>query len=88
MTDKSKEKISKLKKQREVINARIQRMEALETSRERKRDTRRKILVGAYYLDKAKEDGSMDKINKIMNDYLTRKSDRILFDLTIEDEVG
>ncbi len=79
--DKSKEKISKLKKQREVINARIQRMEALETSHERKRDTRRKILVGAYYLDQAKEKGTMDKIHKIMTDYLTRKGDRVLFDL-------
>jgi large subunit ribosomal protein L7/L12 len=79
-------KIEKLKKQREVINARIQKMEALETSRERKKDTRRKILVGAYYLDKAKEDDAMHEINIIMGSYLTRKSDRILFDLSDKSE--
>jgi len=79
-------KIDKLKKQRGVINARIQKMEALETSRQRKRDTRRKILVGAYHLDKAKADNAMHEINKIMSSYLTRKSDRVLFDLSNKSE--
>jgi uncharacterized coiled-coil DUF342 family protein len=82
MSDKSNEKISKLKQQRDVLNARIQKYEALAKSRERKRDTRRKILVGAYYLDKAKDDGTMATINQLMNDYLTRESDRTLFDLS------
>ena len=83
----SKKKISsldKLKKQRGVINARIQKAEALEKSRERKKNTRQKILVGAYYLDKAKENNSMDEIYKLMNDYLTRESDRALFELDNE----
>lgn len=74
------DKIAKLKKQRDILNARIQKAEALEKSRERKRDTRRKILVGAYYLDQARKNGTLDELGKIMDDYLTRDSDRKLFD--------
>lgn len=43
-------KVEKLKKQRSVLNARIQKMEATQKQQGRKQDTRRKILVGAYYL--------------------------------------
>lgn len=76
------DKIEKLKKQRDALNARIQKVEAMEKSRGRKKETRRKILVGAYYLDKAKENGTMTEIHKIMASYLTRKSDRALFDFS------
>jgi len=79
-TADKEDKIARLKKQRDILNARIQKAEALEKSRERKRDTRRKILVGAYYLDQARKDGTLDELNKIMDDYLTRDSDRKLFD--------
>ena len=81
MAKKTDEKIAKLKKQQEVINARIQKMEAMEKHRERKRDTRRKILVGSYYLDKARKGNSIKEIKRIMDKYLKRKSDRVLFDL-------
>ena len=76
-------KVDKLREQRGKLNARIQKLEAGEKSRERKRETRRKILVGAYYLDKAKEDGKLDAVDKLMDGYLNRKSDRVLFDLPI-----
>ena len=82
MTTNKISKLEKLKKQRDTLNARIQKTEAMEKSRGRKKDTRRKILVGAYYLDKAKEDNTIPEINKIMESYLTRKSDRSLFDLS------
>ena len=81
MAKKNDEKIVKLKKQQEVITARIQKMEAMEKHRERKRDTRRKILVGSYYLDKARKGNSIKEIKRIMDKYLKRKSDRVLFDL-------
>jgi hypothetical protein len=31
-------------------------------ARERKRDTRRKILIGAYFMDKATEEGALDTL--------------------------
>ena len=47
----------------------------------RKKDTRRKILIGSYYLEKAIKNNEMEKIKTLMADYLTRNSDRNLFDL-------
>lgn len=85
MDSKSK-RLESLKKKQEQLKAQIQALEAAEKSREKKRDTRRKILIGAYYLDKAKENDSLDEISKLMDDYLTRSSDRTLFDLAPLDE--
>jgi len=70
-----------LKKKQQQIETRIQTLEAAEKTRERKRETRRKILVGAYYLDQAKEGGKWDDIVKHMDGYLKRNTDRVLFDL-------
>ena len=50
--------------------------------KERKEDTRRKILVGSYYLDKAKKDGSFDELVKHMDKFLVRDSERKLFGLS------
>ena len=80
-TEKSLSKLEKMKKQKDVLAARIQKLEASEKSRERKRDTRRKILVGSFYLDKAKKENTMDNINAVMDDFLIRESDRVLFDI-------
>lgn len=80
MNAKSK-KLDGLKKKQEQLKAQIQNLEAAEKSREKKRDTRRKILVGAYYLDKAITDDRFDEITRLMGSYLTRQSDRELFDL-------
>ena len=79
--DKKSKKLESLKKKQDQLKAQIQALEAAEKTREKKRDTRRKILIGAYYLDKAKSENSFDEIVKLMDDYLTRNSDRILFDL-------
>lgn len=76
---KIKNKVELLKQKREMLNARIQKMESLEKNRERKRDTRRKILLGSYYLDKAVKEGKMDDVKLIMDFYLKRDSDRELF---------
>lgn len=80
MTQSSK-KLEALKKKQAQIKARIQALEAAEKNRERKRDTRRKILIGAYYLDQARANHEFDNMVKIMDQYLTRESDRVLFDL-------
>lgn len=44
---------------------------------EKKADTRRKILVGAYFLEKT----NPDDIKRYMSSYLTRPADRALFEL-------
>ena len=80
----TKKKLNKLKEQREQLNARIQKLEAAEKSREKKRDTRRKILVGAYYLDKAKSEDRFEEVRQAMDEFLTRESDRVLFDLATD----
>jgi hypothetical protein len=80
--EKRKNQLDKLKEQRDVLNNRIQAAEARQRVSERKQDTRRKILVGAYYWDEAQRNPEQQtQLLKIMADYLTRDSDRRLFGL-------
>lgn len=79
---KNKTRLDRLKEQKARLEARIQLVESKEKTKEHKQDTRRKVLIGSYYLDKAKKDNSMDEIVKIMDKYLTRDNDRLLFDLS------
>ncbi len=79
--NKTPASLEKLKTQQAKLQARIQLMEARHKTSERKKDTRRKILLGSYYLDQAKAKNQMDEVKKIMASYLTRNSDRQLFDL-------
>lgn len=74
-------KLEKLKYQRDKIAEKIQAMEQREKAHERKKDARRKILVGAYYLDKARAENKMPELIKELDTYLHRNSDRKLFDL-------
>lgn len=73
--------LDSLKKKRDIINARIRLVQNREQSKERKDNTRRKILIGSYYLDLANKNNSFNDIVKLMDSYLTRDSDRMLFDL-------
>lgn len=79
--DKKSKKLESLKKKQGQLKAQIQALEAAEKTREKKRDTRRKILIGAYYLDQAIKENRFDEIVKLMDGYLNRNSDRVLFDL-------
>jgi len=74
-------KLEALKKKQAQIAEQIKDIEAREKEEERKRDTRRKILVGSFYLDKAKENGTLEQLKNELDNYLTRKDDRELFDL-------
>lgn len=73
--------LDKLKEQRAKIDARIQAAHARAKTSERKKETQRKILVGAYYLDEARKNNKLDDLNQKMLSYLKRESDRLLFDL-------
>lgn len=75
----------KLKEQRAKLEARIQAAEARAKQDERKKDTRRKILVGSYYLERVVQNNQMDELIKKLDGFLTRNSDRKLFDLPEKD---
>ena len=74
-------KLDTLKKKQDQLKAQIQALQAVDKTRERKRETRRKILVGAYYLDKARQEDAFNQLVSIMDNYLKRESDRRLFEL-------
>ena len=82
MTEKKQNQLDRLKEQRNALNAKIQSAEARSRVSERKQDTRRKILIGAYYLEQAQRDSHQwAELQQIMTRYLTRDSDRRLFEL-------
>jgi large subunit ribosomal protein L7/L12 len=74
------ERLTRLKVRQQHIDA---RKRAIVTQRERKMDTRRKMLVGALIMQKAKE-GLMDAqlLRSWLDQALTRADERALFDLT------
>ena len=79
----SNQTLEKLKIQKEKLNARIQKQEAQLKTSERKRKTRRKILIGSYFLDHALKEDAFDDIKSKMDTFLKRNSDRLLFDLPL-----
>ncbi len=83
MSKQSKYALEKLKEQRDKLNARIQQKEARLKSSMRKMDTRKKILIGSYFLDNAIKENKWDEIKSLMDKYLKRNSDRSLFDLEL-----
>jgi hypothetical protein len=74
-------RLDALKKKQEQLRAQIQKLESLEKSRERKRDTRRKILVGSYFIDKANQEGTLFDLYQQIDKYIKRNVDRELFHL-------
>lgn len=82
-----RDKIEKLRKKQEVLKSRIQLIESREKAKVRKLDTRKKILVGSYFIEKYSEENKLDELNSIMDNYLTRVSDRKVFGLKEKDNV-
>ena len=50
------ERIAELEKQKQQIANRIARLRTIESTRERKRDTRRKLLAGSWVFARADQD--------------------------------
>lgn len=67
-------KISRLKARKAAEEAKLKRQA-------KKDDTRRKILIGAYYLDQAERSDSVVELYRKMDGFLTRDNDRELFGL-------
>lgn len=74
-------RLNALKKKQEQLRAQIQKLESLEKSRARKRDTRRKILVGSYFIDKANQERTLSSLYQQIDKYIKRNADRELFHL-------
>lgn len=82
MAENFKAKIKELEEKKKVINARIKKIQAQESEKKRKQDTRKKILLGAWVL-KQVNDGkwNKDRFLSEIDRYLTNKNDRELFGL-------
>jgi hypothetical protein len=76
-------RIELLKKKQAMIKAKIQTLQSADKSKERKMDTRKKILIGSYYYEKAKEANKLNEITVLMDGYLKRNFDRALFGLKL-----
>lgn len=75
------DKLKKLEIKEGQIKARIVNKKGRQDNSERKKDTRRKILVGALFLDHYRNKGEMERLIKHLDAYLTRDQDRKLFNL-------
>lgn len=74
--------LEKLKLKEAQLKARIQSLEAGQMSRERKKDARRKILLGALVLERLRQgDPAALELKAKLAGYLTRDNDRALFEL-------
>ena len=78
--EKSK-KLEDLEKRIEQLKAQKQAEESRLKAQAKKDDTRRKILIGAFFLEQAEREGKTAELFKKLDPFLTRKADRLLFDL-------
>lgn len=80
--DKAAERLKKLEEQKREIERKMQTIRARQSATERKKDTRRKVLAGAFLLGKV-EKGEFDKADFLrgMDGFLSRDIDRALFGL-------
>lgn len=77
--------LEKLLQQQLKLDVKIKAVKARESYQERKNETRRKILAGAYILEKHRKDETMHLLSKELDWFLTRKNDRALFGLYKKD---
>ena len=77
-----KAKIRKLEEAQAKITAELQQAKELEAEEERKRETRRKILIGEALRDAAKTDPKLKTLmDDLLDRFLNKGRDRELFDL-------
>lgn len=74
------ERIAKARLQAEQAKARLQALEARLNENERKRDTRRKIILGGLLLDAATKDDRYAKVIAALLSRIDRDNDRKVFD--------
>ncbi len=82
MNRSRQDRIKELESKKKQIEARIQKLKAIESTKNRKEDTRRKILLGAMVM-KLIEKGywSQEEIYQQLDKFLDKQLDRQLFGL-------
>ena len=76
--EKQLEKLNQLKAQKQAIEAREKKKIS---EQKRKEETRKKILLGSYLLNKMKNEEEEKQILAELNEYLTEDRDRKLFNM-------
>lgn len=78
-------KLEKLQRERDRLNAQIQRLAARKQSEERKQQTRRDVLVGAFIRQRLADGGAIvlsePGLLRELDGWLTRDGDRAAFGL-------
>lgn len=75
--------LEKLIEKQAQLQERISKIKARERKRKKSQDDRRKILIGAWALEKSKRDPEFDAmLRKELDPFLTRQRDRELFGLS------
>ena len=70
-------------KQAKALKQKVEaRKRTLEQKANRAMDTRRKILVGSFFIQRAESEEQQAKLRTLLDPYLTRTDDRALFGLT------
>lgn len=82
-----KTRIDELKERRARVDAELERLRRQASARERKRDTRRKIVAGATVLAAAAENRKVESwFRKLLEQRVRKPDDRRLFNLDAEME--
>lgn len=76
------DKLQKLQARQVATTAAVQKLQKSIAVVKRKQDLQRKILVGSYYLEQAKNKSTTQELQKIMLSYLKKGSDKKLFEQT------
>ncbi len=80
------EQIKKLEERKKKIEEQLARAKAREKEAERKKDTRRKILIGGVILKRVKAGlVSEEELNQYLQNELTNEKDLALFGLSKKD---
>lgn len=75
------QRIKSMEQKKNQVENQLAALRAKAKTDERKKDTRRKILVGSYFLKKYNDSGKMNELVDLMNAYLGDHRDRELFGL-------
>ena len=80
MQPKKTDSLTKLLEKKQKLEQQISNAKSRLKKVDRAADTRRKILIGAYFLE-VKYKGKEDELTKMMEGFLVRDNDRALFNL-------
>ena len=86
---RKKELLQAQRRQRDNLKRQIRRAQSRVSSAERKRRTRRLILMGSYLEHRTGDDPAQrDRLRKDLDGFLERSQDRALFDLSPRPDSG